>query len=134
MQVTYCAYHIMVGLGTLLLALLGLGALLAWRRRLFHSRWYLWLLMLLLPFPYIANEAGWVVTEVGRQRWLVWGLMPTARGTSPTVEAGETIFTLLGFAGIYSVLIAGVVFLLGRQIVLGPDRRPATRHRLVGTR
>ncbi|MDB5068064.1 MAG: cytochrome bd ubiquinol oxidase, subunit [Chloroflexi bacterium] len=133
-QVTYYAYHIMVGLGTIFLALLGLGVLLAWRRRLFGSPWYLWLLMLALPFPYIANEAGWVVTEVGRQPWLVWGLMPTSRGTSPTVEAGETIFTLLGFAGIYSVLIAGVVFLLGRQIVLGPDRKPAPRRRLVRTR
>jgi cytochrome d ubiquinol oxidase subunit I len=124
-QITYYAYHIMVGLGTIFLAVLGLGALLLWRRRLFTTRWYLWTVMLMLPFPYIANEAGWVVTEVGRQPWLIWGVMPTARGASPTVEAGETIFTLLGFAGTYTVLGLGFLFLVGRQIALGPRPLPA---------
>ncbi|HEX3604841.1 MAG TPA: cytochrome ubiquinol oxidase subunit I, partial [Candidatus Dormibacteraeota bacterium] len=124
-QITYYAYHIMVGLGTIFLAVLGLGALLLWRRRLFTARWYLWTVMLMLPFPYIANEAGWVVTEVGRQPWLIWGVMPTARGASPTVEAGETIFTLLGFAGTYTVLGLGFLFLVGRQIALGPRPLPA---------
>jgi cytochrome d ubiquinol oxidase subunit I len=97
-----------------------LGVLLLWRGWLFTSRWYLWILMLLLPFPWIANEAGWVVTEVGRQPWLVWGLMLTSQGWSPTVAAGETIFTLLGFAGMYALLIIGFFFLVGRQISMGP--------------
>ncbi|HEY2702838.1 MAG TPA: cytochrome ubiquinol oxidase subunit I [Candidatus Dormibacteraeota bacterium] len=128
-QVTYYAYHIMVGLGTIFIAVLLVGVLLLWRRRLFTARWYLWAVMLMLPFPYIANEAGWVVTEVGRQPWLVWGVMPTARGVSPTVEAGETIFTLLGYAGIYAALAIGFLFLVGRQVALGPRPMPAPRRR-----
>jgi cytochrome d ubiquinol oxidase subunit I len=110
----------MVGLGTGFMAVLLLGVLLRRRRFLFRSRWYLWILMLTLPFPYIANEAGWVVTEVGRQPWLVWGLMRTTQGASPTVEAGQTIFTLLGFAGIYTLLALGFLLLVVRQILRGP--------------
>jgi cytochrome d ubiquinol oxidase subunit I len=127
-QITYYAYHIMVGLGTGFLAILLVGAFLCWRRRLFTARWYLWILMLTLPFPYIANEAGWVVTEVGRQPWLVWGLMRTARGASPTVEAGQTIFTLLGFAGLYALLGIGFLLLVVRQVILGPESTVPNPH------
>jgi cytochrome d ubiquinol oxidase subunit I len=127
-QITYYAYHIMVGLGTGFLAILLVGAFLCWRRRLFTARWYLWILMLTLPFPYIANEAGWVVTEVGRQPWLVWGLMRTATGASPTVEAGQTIFTLLGFAGLYALLGIGFLLLVVRQVILGPESTVPNPH------
>ncbi|MDQ2732415.1 MAG: cytochrome ubiquinol oxidase subunit I, partial [Armatimonadota bacterium] len=72
--VTYYAYHIMVGLGTIFIGVMTLGGLLLWRDRIFRSRWFLWILMLLVPFPYIANEAGWTVTEVGRQPWIIYGL------------------------------------------------------------
>lgn len=119
-ELTYYAYHIMVGLGSIFIAIMLVGMYLLWRRRLFQSRWYLWILMLALPFPYIANEAGWVVAEVGRQPWLVYGLLKTAQGTSANVAVGETIFTTLGFAGIY--LMLGLLFLLlvGRVIHQGP--------------
>ena len=70
----------------------------------------LWILMISFPFPYIANTAGWMTTEVGRQPWLVYGLMKTIDGTSPTVSAGNGLFTLLGFLGMYFLL--GVLFLL----------------------
>jgi len=120
-QITYYAFHIMVGLGTAFLFVLGLGVFLWWRKRLYNSRWFLWILMLMLPLPYIANEAGWVVTEVGRQPWLVWGLMPTSKGFSSTVVAGETIFTILGFFGIYTLLAIGFLFLVGRQVYVGPQ-------------
>jgi cytochrome d ubiquinol oxidase subunit I len=120
-ELTYYAYHVMVGLGTLFLAVMGFALLLLLLRRLFQARWMLWILMLAMPFPYIANEAGWMVTEVGRQPWIVYGLMRTAEGTSTTVAAGETIFTTIGFAGMYFLL--GVVFLLLmlREIALGPE-------------
>jgi cytochrome d ubiquinol oxidase subunit I len=120
-ELTYYAYHIMVGLGSLFIAQMLLGLFLLWRRRLYESRWYLWALMLALPFPYIANEAGWMVAEVGRQPWLVYGVLRTAEGTSTNVAAGETVFTTLGFAGIYAML--GLLFLLlvGRVILKGPD-------------
>ena len=64
----------------------------------------LWVLMLALPFPYIANTAGWITAEVGRQPWLIYGLMRTAEGASPRVSAGNAAFTLIGFMGMYTVL------------------------------
>jgi cytochrome d ubiquinol oxidase subunit I len=86
----------------------------------------LWILMLLVPFPFIANEAGWVATEVGRQPWIVYGLMKTAAGSSPTVPSGETIFTLIGFAGMYFLLGFLFLHLTLREIGLGPSReKPA---------
>jgi len=127
-QLTYYAYHIMVGLGTVLIAALLLGVFLWWRGVLFTSRWFLWVLLVLLPFPYIANEAGWVVTEVGRQPWLVYGLLRTVAGVSPTVEAGETIFTVLGFAGMYVLLGVLAVFLAIMIVLRGPDEHPAAAH------
>lgn len=124
-ELTYYAYHVMVGLGTIFAGIMGLATLLLVLRRLPQSRWMLWTLMLAMPFPYIANEAGWMVTEIGRQPWIVYGLMRTADGTSPTVAGGETIFTTIGFAGMYFLL--GVIFLLLtlREIGLGPQHEEA---------
>ena len=118
---TYYAYHIMVGLGTIFLAASGVAMLLLLLKRLELSRWLLWILMLLMPFPYIANEAGWVTAEVGRQPWIVYGLIRTSTAASPNVAAGETIFTLLGFAGMYFLL--GVLFIsvVLREIGIGPE-------------
>ncbi|MGH7727205.1 MAG: cytochrome ubiquinol oxidase subunit I [Vulcanimicrobiaceae bacterium] len=123
-EVTYYAYHIMVGLGTIFLALGALALVLWWTKRLERSRWFLWLLLLAIPFPYIANEAGWVTTEVGRQPWIVYGLMRTAAAPSPTVVAGETIFTVLGFVGMYFLLGLLFMLLVLREIALGPNGEP----------
>jgi cytochrome bd-type quinol oxidase subunit 1 len=76
----YYSYHIMVGLGTIFIAVMALAALNLWRGALYRSRPVLWLLMLMLPFPYIANTAGWITAEVGRQPWLVYGMMRTLAG------------------------------------------------------
>jgi cytochrome d ubiquinol oxidase subunit I len=120
-EVTYYAYHVMVGLGTIFGGITALALLLLLMRRLFATTWMLWILMLMMPFPYIANEAGWTVSEVGRQPWIVYGLMRTAAGASPTVSSGETLFTTIGFAGMYFLL--GVLFLtlVLREIGLGPS-------------
>jgi cytochrome d ubiquinol oxidase subunit I len=119
-ELTYYAYHVMVGLGTIFLGVAFVGTLLLWRRRIFEIRWLLWPIFLLMPFPFIANEAGWIVSEVGRQPWIVYGLMKTAEGASTNVASGETLFTLIGFCGMYFVL--GVLFLYVtiRQIGEGP--------------
>ncbi len=120
-ELTYYCYHIMVGLGTIFIAEMLIGLVLLWKRKLHSSRWFLWILMLTIPFPYIANEAGWLVSEVGRQPWLVYGLMKTAAGTSTNVAAGETIFTTMGFAGIYATLSILFLFLVARIIHRGPE-------------
>ncbi len=120
-ELTYYAYHVMVGLGTIFAGVAGLAVLLLWRKRLFRTRWMLWLLMLVMPFPYIANEAGWVTTEVGRQPWIIYGIMRTADATSPTVVTGETIFTMIGFAGMYFLLGVLFLYLVLREIGIGPS-------------
>ncbi|MDQ7054365.1 MAG: cytochrome ubiquinol oxidase subunit I [candidate division KSB1 bacterium] len=117
----YYAYHIMVGLGTIFIAVAALGMLLWWRQRLFDSRWYLWIVMLSFPFPYIANTAGWMTAELGRQPWLVYGVLRTADGASPLVSGGNALFTLLGFMGIYATLSLLFVFLILREVSHGPD-------------
>jgi cytochrome d ubiquinol oxidase subunit I len=120
-ELTYYAYHMMVGLGSIFCTVALLAALLLWRNLLFGRRWVLWLLLLVMPFPYIANEAGWVVTEVGRQPWIIYGLMRTTDAPSSNVAAGETIFTLLGFAGVYFVLGVLFLYLVLREIAIGPS-------------
>jgi cytochrome bd ubiquinol oxidase subunit I len=120
-QITYFAYHLMVGLGTLFVAVYLLGLLLLWRGWLWTQRWFLWILMLMLPLPWLANLAGWTVSEVGRQPWLVWGKLRTSSGYSPTVVAGETIFTTLVFSAIYLMLGILFLFLAGKQVAMGPE-------------
>jgi cytochrome d ubiquinol oxidase subunit I len=117
----YYSYHIMVGLGTVFIAISGLATFLLWRRRLFESKWMLWILMLSFPFPYIANTAGWITAEVGRQPWLVYGLLRTEHGLSPTVSAGNGLFTLLGFMGMYTVLGILFLYLVWREIEHGVE-------------
>jgi cytochrome d ubiquinol oxidase subunit I len=117
----YYSYHIMVGLGTVFIAAAGLATFLLWRRKLFGSRWMLWILMGLLPFPYIANTAGWMTAELGRQPWLVYGLLRTQDGASAHVSAGNALFTLLGFMGLYAVLSALFLLLMLRKIQKGPE-------------
>jgi cytochrome bd ubiquinol oxidase subunit I len=117
----YYSYHVMVGLGTIFIAVMLLAALLLWRGRLYSSRWMLWTLMICMPLPYIANTAGWMTTELGRQPWLIFGLMRTAAGASPRVSGGNTLFTLLGFMGMYALLTILFFFLVGREIEHGPE-------------
>jgi len=81
----------------------------------------LWALMLAMPFPYIANEAGWTVSEVGRQPWIVYGLVRTADATSTNVSGGMTIFTLMGFMGLYLLVGALYVLIFMRIVSQGPD-------------
>jgi cytochrome d ubiquinol oxidase subunit I len=116
----YFSYHIMVGLGTILIGVMALASLSLWRGKLYHARSLLWLLMLMLPFPYIATTAGWITAEVGRQPWLIYGIMRTPEGVSPHVSAGNALFTLIGFMGIYTILAILFLFLVRREIEEGP--------------
>jgi cytochrome d ubiquinol oxidase subunit I len=120
-ELLYYSYHIMVGLGTLLLALMALATLQLLRKKLGHSRSLLWALMLAFPFPYIATTAGWMTAELGRQPWIVYGLMRTTAGTSPSVSSGTVVFSLIGWMGLY--LVVGILFviLVGREVLRGPE-------------
>ena len=127
-ELLYYAFHIMAGLGTILIAIALVAVVLWWRGRLEGNRPMLWVLLLAFPLPYIANTAGWMTAELGRQPWLVYGLFRTAQGASPTVHSGTVLFTLVGFCGLYLVLGVLFLFLIGREIAHGPGAlAPAAR-------
>ncbi len=117
----YYSYHVMVGLGTIFIAIMLISAWKLRRGRLFSSQPMLWVLMLSLPFPYIANTAGWITAEMGRQPWVIYGLMRTETGVSPQVSSGNAWFTLIGFMGMYTVLSILFLFLVYRVIARGPE-------------
>lgn len=106
----YYGYHIMAGLGTIFIAIMLTATFLLWKNKLFQTKWLLWIFMFMIPFPYIANTAGWYTAELGRQPWLVYNLMRMVDGISPTVSSGNALFTLLGFVGLYILL--GLLFLM----------------------
>jgi cytochrome d ubiquinol oxidase subunit I len=115
--VTYWTFRIMVGLGFLMLMVAAWAWWLSRRRsrwRLADSRWTLWLLVACVVAPFAANTCGWLFTEMGRQPWLVYGLMKTSQGISPTVGAGSVIATLAGFTVLYTALGAVDVVLMSR--------------------
>jgi cytochrome bd ubiquinol oxidase subunit I len=120
-ELLYYSFHVMAGLGTLFIALMALANLQRFRKRLEQSRPLLWVLMFCFPFPYIATTAGWMTTELGRQPWLIYGRVRTADGYSQSVSSGNTLFTLIGFSGLYFIL--GLLFfaLVGRELAHGPD-------------
>jgi cytochrome d ubiquinol oxidase subunit I len=119
-EILYYSYHIMVALGTLFIVLMATAGWLLWRGKLQNARKVLWMLMLAVPFPYIATTAGWWTAELGRQPWVVHGLLRTAAGSSPSVNPGDVVFTLLGFIGLYLVLGILFLYLVLREIARGP--------------
>jgi cytochrome bd ubiquinol oxidase subunit I len=120
-ELLYYAFHLMITLGTIFIMLMGYAAFQNWRGRLESSTGLLWALMLAFPFPYIANTLGWMTAELGRQPWLIYGLFRTREGYSKVVSNGDTIFTLIGFVGLYFVLGLLFLYLVGREIGHGPD-------------
>ena len=125
----FYSYHIMAGLGTYFVAIMGMAGILLWRRKLFTARWLLWPMMLSFPLPYIANTAGWMTAELGRQPWLVYGLIRTSEGSSRHVGAGTSLFSLLGFLGMYTVLSILWIVLLYDFIQKGPSPLSNSSHR-----
>src|SRR5262245_10189414 len=125
-ELLYYSFHLMITLGSIFIALMALASFQNWRGRLDSTNWLLWILMLAFPFPYIANTLGWMTAELGRQPWLIYGLFHTRDGYSKVVSNGNTIFTLIGFVGLYFVLGLLFLYLSGREIAHGPE------HDLVG--
>jgi cytochrome d ubiquinol oxidase subunit I len=116
----YYSYHIMAGLGTYFAALMAVAGFLLWRGKLFTTQWILWPILMSFPLPYIANTTGWMTAEIGRQPWLVFGLIRTSEGASSHIGAGTSLFTLLGFLGMYTVISILWVVLLWTAIQKGP--------------
>jgi cytochrome d ubiquinol oxidase subunit I len=113
-RTAYWSMRIMAYLGSLVFLVAALGAFLMWRRRLERTRWFLWAAVASIAFPYLAALAGWVLSEVGRQPWIVQGLLKTADANSPSVGTSTIALSLGTFAVLY-VLLAVVDFVLMRH-------------------
>ncbi|GIU75485.1 MAG: cytochrome ubiquinol oxidase subunit I [Bryobacteraceae bacterium] len=129
----YYAFHIMVGLGTIFIAVMTVSFIQLRRNRLYESKPLLWVLLLAAPLPYVANTAGWMTAELGRQPWLIYGLMKTAEGSSAHVSSGNAMFTLLGFMGMYTLLLMLGLFLIWRELDHGPGAEAAAAGSAVQT-
>ncbi|MBN1680455.1 MAG: cytochrome ubiquinol oxidase subunit I [Anaerolineae bacterium] len=129
--ITYWSFRAMVGAGFLMLGLAGFGLFLMLRDRIEGPKWFLRALFYALALPYIANTAGWMMTELGRQPWIVFGLQRTEDAVSPNVSAGMVAASLVLFAAIYGILMVADVYLLVKYGRQGPvedehDTAPAS--------
>ncbi|GAB6905694.1 cytochrome d terminal oxidase, subunit I [Desulfosarcina cetonica] len=120
---TFVSFRTMVALGTLFPLLTIIGLLL--KKRLLESRWYLWVMLFALPLPYLAMEMGWILAEVGRQPWIVYGLLKTAVAASPVAEV-QVMTTLVGFILVYGLLGIAGFYLIANYANKGPQ--PATEN------
>ena len=123
---TFQVFHLMVAIGFGMIAIAGLGFLYFWRGSLFEKRWLLWLLVLSVLGPQIANQAGWFAAEVGRQPWIVQGLLRTSEGLSAVVKANTVLASIILFSAVYVLLFAVFVYLLNDKIQHGPDEADLT--------
>lgn len=114
-------YHGMVAIGFGLLTIAILGVWQCWRGRLFEQRWLLWVMVFSVLGPQLANQLGWFAAEVGRQPWIVYGLLRTSEGLSAVVKANAVLASLVMFTFIYLLLFAVFVYLLNDKIKHGPD-------------
>jgi cytochrome bd ubiquinol oxidase subunit I len=118
--ITYLTYHLMIGLGSFFALLAIVGAILLATKRIYESSWFLWILVLSIPLPLIANELGWMSAEIGRQPWVVYKILKTSQAASVTVTSGEVLFSLILFSLIYILLFIMFIRLLLKIIKKGP--------------
>jgi cytochrome d ubiquinol oxidase subunit I len=114
-------YHAMIAIGVGLAGLSAFSLWMWWRQRLFDTRWLLWLLVPSVLGPQFANQFGWWSAEVGRQPWIVYGLLRTSEGLSKVVEREAVITSLILFTLVYALLFAAFIYLLNDKIHHGPD-------------
>jgi len=128
-------YHLMVGIGMFLIALTLYASFLLWKKKLFTKKWLLWVFVFTALLPQIANQVGWFSAEMGRQPWVVYGLLRTNEAFSQAVTANQVLFSLILFFAVYALLFLLFVYLLNKKIKHGPyeeandedDDRPLTK-------
>ena len=119
-QIVFQTYHAMVGIGMVLIGLAVAGISLLRGGRLFRMRWLLWGFVGAVLLPQFANQLGWMSAEIGRQPWIVYGLLRRVDGLSRVVSAGQVLWSIIMFGLIYALLLALFVFLLDKKIKHGP--------------
>ncbi len=119
--IPFITYHVMVGLGMFFIAITLYAAYLRWRGTLFRKRWLLWIFVFAVLGPYIANQFGWTAAEVGRQPWVVYGLLRTSDGLSQAVSAEAVLASIVLFGIIYALLFVVWIYVMHDKITHGPD-------------
>ncbi|WP_341841782.1 cytochrome ubiquinol oxidase subunit I [Chitinophaga caseinilytica] len=114
------SYHIMIAIGMILIAMTLLAVYYLWRKRLFNKKWLMTLFIWAVLLPQIANQAGWYAAEVGRQPWVVYGLLRTSDALSKDVKANQVVFSLVLFTLVYTLLFILFIYLLNKKIQHGP--------------
>jgi cytochrome d ubiquinol oxidase subunit I len=123
---TFIFFHGMVAIGFALIGITALGCFYLWRKVLFQKRWMLWVLVFSALGPQIGNQLGWFAAEVGRQPWIVYGLLRTPEGLSAVVKANVVLTSLILFTVIYFLLFTVFIYLLNDKIRHGPDEADLT--------
>jgi cytochrome bd ubiquinol oxidase subunit I len=118
---TFVSFHLMVGLGLLFIIISGFGTLLLYKELIFRFKWFLVLLVLNIPLPLIACQLGWITTEVGRQPWIIYGVLKTSQAASINVSAQEVLISLILFSFLYFIITAFYIFLIVSQVKRGPE-------------
>lgn len=113
-------YHLMIAIGMTLIGLSLLGAFYWWRGNLFEKKWLLRIFVLAVLLPQIANQVGWFTAEMGRQPWVVYGLLRTSDALSSVVKANQVLFSLVMFTLLYMLLFTLFIYLLNKKIKHGP--------------
>lgn len=117
-------YHLMVAIGMALIVLSILGVYYLWKGSLFQKKWLLWIFVFAVILPQMANQFGWFAAEMGRQPWVVYGLLRTSDALSRAVTAGQVLTSLIMFFLIYSILFLLFIYLLHKKIKHGPYYKP----------
>ncbi|MBE0645463.1 MAG: cytochrome ubiquinol oxidase subunit I [Bacteroidetes bacterium] len=123
-QIPFQSYHIMIALGMFFIGITLYASFLRWRGKLFEKRWLMWVFVVAIIGPYLANQAGWVAAEVGRQPWIVYGLLRTSDALSKAVSAEEVLASIILFTIIYLFLLAVWLYVMNDKIKHGPDESP----------
>lgn len=124
-QIPFQSYHLMVALGMYFIFITLLASFFRWRGTLFDKRWLMWVFVFSIIGPYIANQAGWVAAEVGRQPWIVYGLLRTSDALSAAVSAEEVLTSIILFTVIYLFLFAIWLYIMNDKIKTGPEEAVA---------
>ena len=121
--IPFFAFRIMVGCGLLMLFLAWYGSYLSVRERIGEKRWMLWAIFLGFPLPWIAILTGWFTAEVGRQPWIIYGVLRTAQAVTPALTAREATISLLVACAVYSFIFAFGIHYIYRLLRTGPAGR-----------
>jgi len=117
--ITFYSFHLMVMLGFLFILIFAMALYFLFKGKISENKWFLWIALLSMPLPYIASELGWILTEVGRQPWIIQDLMPVSKAVS-NISSGSVITTFILFAVLFTVLLISEVSIMVRQIKTGP--------------